>query len=113
MKQIRATKNTPQGIAVVLMRFIGKDIFIKKKKGSPEAINLINQYRQKGIKVWESREWIRIDLLGDETLIKLGQNEIDFKDMTEEEKEKTLADFYIDIYKKGGFIVETQDELTT
>ena len=53
MKQLRATKNTPQGLASVLMRFVGKYIFIRVKEKSPESMNLINQYRQKGVKIEE------------------------------------------------------------
>lgn len=107
MIQIRASKNTPNGVCSILMRFIDKNIFIKKKQNSPESMNLINQYREKGVKVIERREWIKLDIFGDNELVKLGDKEIDLSKMNEDEKERAISDFYIETYKKGGFIVET------
>jgi len=108
MIQINAIKNFPNGIARITMRFIGKNMFIRKKENSPESINMINTFKNKGLRLWESREWIKIDLLSDNEAIKLGDDFLD-KDMSEEEMEKTLSNFYIQKYKQGGFIVEIQD----
>jgi len=106
MIQINAIKNSPQGIIRVTMRFIGKDMFIKKKQNSSESINMIAQLKNKGLRTWESRQWIKVDLLGENEVIKLGIIEVN-KDMLDEEKEKLLSNFYIEKYKQGGFIVET------
>ena len=106
MIQIIAIKNSEKGVIRVTMRFIGKNIFIRKKENSPESINIINQLKNKGLRTWESREWIKCDLMSDNEIIKLGNIEID-KDMEPEEQEKLLSQFYIEKYKQGGFIVET------
>jgi hypothetical protein len=108
MIQINAIKNVPNGIARITMRFIGKNIFIRKKENSPESINMINKFKQSNVRLWESREWIKIDMLGDNEAIKIGDDFLD-KDMSEEEMEKNLSNFYIQKYKQGGFIVEIQE----
>lgn len=111
MIQINATKNSEKGVVRITMRFIGKNIFIRKKENSSESISMINQLKNKGLRVWESREWIKCDLLGENEVIRLGNIEVD-KDETPEEQERKLSQFYAEKYKQGGFIVETQYENT-
>lgn len=106
MIQITAIKSIPNGVARITMRFIGKDIFIRKKENSPESINMINQLKNKGLRTWESREWIKIDLMSDNEVIRLGNIEVDKEDSPEVQENK-LSQFYIEKYKQGGFIVET------
>jgi hypothetical protein len=109
MIQIRATKSLPNGIADVFFRFIGKYIFIKKKSNNPYSVNLINEFKKKNLKIWESREWLKLDLFGDNTLVKLGNIEIDLEKESVEDIEIKLSNFYIEKYKQGGFIVETKN----
>jgi len=105
MKQIRCIKSTPLGICTIIFRFVGKYIFIKKRKNSQEVNQMISQLKQKGADIIESGNWIRVDLFKNNELVKLGNIEINMKETSPEEIEELLTNFYINLYKKGGFRV--------
>jgi len=109
MKQIKAVKNTPNGLVKIIIRFVNKHIFIRKKRNNPYIQKVIEQMKNKGALVQEGKNWIKIDIFKDNELVKIGDNEINLKEMPSEEIEEILSNFYIEQYKKGGFLVETQN----
>ena len=110
MKQIRFLQSTAQGKVDGLMRFIGKDIFIKiTNKQYLDAI--LNKLRAKGAIIQKGAhgEWIKIDIFKGEKFAKIGEFEMDLEEDSNKLIEENLAKFYIDQYRKGGFYVEMQN----
>lgn len=111
MKQIIYTKPTPQGLIKGVLRVVGKYVFLKKNNNLTETNQLIDAYRKKGAIVKDARTWIQIDFIKENEVIRLGEKEVDLNETTKEELENFIYEFYLNQYKKKGFIIqETQDE---
>jgi hypothetical protein len=111
MKQIRFIQNTSNGMVDGLLRVIGKNIFIKIKN-KVYLEKMLNELIKKGAKTQTAKDWVKIDIFGENKLVKLGISEIDLENESEQEIESKLATFYMEQYKKGGFLVEMQDDKT-
>ena len=105
MKTIKFMQSTQMGMIDGLIRFVGKDIYIKVKNHQ-YLTSMLNQLRSKGAIVTESNSWIKIDIFKDNQVVKLGEYEIDTEEESNEEIENKLCKFYTEQYKKGGFVVQ-------
>ena len=108
MKQAILIKGSSFGIVKVFLRVINGNIFFKYNN-STQAQQVINQLRAKGCKIEVARDWIRVDLMQDFESIRLGEIEID-KDESNELKEDKIFNFYLNEYKKAGFIEKQNEE---
>jgi len=110
MKQIRFMQSTGQGKVDGIMRFIGKDIFIKVAN-KQYLDGIIANLTSKGAVIQKGAHglWIKVDIYRGETFVKLGEYEIDLEEDSPNLIEETLAKFYIEQYRKGGFYVEMQN----
>jgi hypothetical protein len=108
MKELRFVKNTGQGMVDGTLRVILKFLYFRYKD-SAQNKQIIENFRSKGVKVWEGRGWIKIDLIGDNEVFKLGTNEYIVSELTDEEIEEILFNFYKTEYTKMGFFVEVKN----
>lgn len=106
MKQLSFKKQTPNGLIDGVLRVHERFIFFKYKD-SQVAKQTMNQFREKGINIEEGKGWIKVDLLNNQELVKLGDYEIDTNESNEIIEEK-LFNFYTSQYKKLGFYIDTQ-----
>lgn len=105
MRTIKFIQSSQMGMIDGLIRFVGRDIYIKVKNA--QYLNqMITQLKNKGAKVIESKSWIKIDIFGDNQTAKLGEYIIDLEEDTNEQIEDKLCKFYAEQYKKGGFVVQ-------
>lgn len=103
MKELILSKPSQIGEVKVVLRIIGKLLFFKYNQ-TKEAQQLINQFRARGVRIEESKEWIKVYLFVDKSgLIKIGDIEIDLDSEPEESIENKLAQFYAFQYIKQGF----------
>jgi hypothetical protein len=104
MKEFKFIKDNVSGI----FRVVGRYLFFKYSN-TEQSKMIINEFMKKGINIQEGRGWIRVDLIGKNDNIKIGDYEIS-TDETLEEIENKFYSFYTEQYRKLGFKVETQDE---
>lgn len=109
MKQLTFKKASPQGNVDGILRVINKFIYFKYNN-TRKSIQIINEFKKKGIKVEEGKGWIRIDLIGDNESIKLKEIIIDTLEDSEEEIEEKLYNFYLNEYKNLGFFIQETNE---
>ena len=90
-----------------VLRVIGKIIYYKYND-SEYAKKVIDQLKQKGAKIEFSKnnDWIRVDIFSDLEIIKLGDKEINLTESSNEQIEEFIFNFYLNQYKKLGFMVE-------
>lgn len=108
MRQFKATQITPQyGPLSLYVRFIGKFIFMKGQNSTKDYVNkIIKQMRDKGAVIsYGNGGWIRIDIIRDLEIIKLGDYEIT-QDMNYEQIEDTFFEFYKKKYMEAKFVVQ-------
>lgn len=68
---------------------------------------LISDFESRGASVIKGNGgWMRIDIVKDHSLVKLGDYEIDQEEMDDEEMENNMFNFYNGKYKEAGFIVQ-------
>jgi len=108
MKEINFKKSTPKGLVSGILRIINKDLFFKYNDTNYSK-QIIKNFRDKGVDIEEGKGWIKVNLLGKNEVIKLGEIEID-KEEPNETIEKKLFDFYLNQYKIMGFLVQEKDE---
>ena len=109
MKQFRATQHTPQyGPMALHLRFIGKHIFMKGVQNSTQYVDkVIKDMRNKGAIVQKGNGgWMRIDIIKDHDIVKLGAVEFNPKIVGEDMSEKILFSFYTEKFAKAGFAVQ-------
>lgn len=104
MKQITAIN--AQTTAVY--RFDGKDIYIKVNNLAT-AQTLIKQIIEKGGRIQQGRKWIRANIFGDNTYIKMGGLIMDLTILTHKEIEEKLFDFFKTFLESSGFKCEVSD----
>jgi hypothetical protein len=103
MKELRFKQNSPQGEIKILIRIIGKIIYIKTNNNQ-YSDNMLRQLSSKGAIIIRSRNWLKIDLFGNIEIAKLGTYEINLKEESDKSIEKKIADFYTEKYISANFI---------
>ena len=109
MKQFKATQNTPQyGPQSLHMRIIGKIIFLKGVQNCTEYVNtLIEDFEKKGASIIKGNGgWMRIDIIRDNKEAKLGDDFIEPDEMTDEQMEDILFNFFTKKYREAKFLVQ-------
>ena len=109
MKELRFVKNTAQGNVDGILRVLTRFLYFKYQDTNQNK-QIIDNFRSKGVKVWEGRGWLKIDLIGDNEVFKLGENEYIVSELTDEMIEEILFNFYKTEYTKMGFYVEVKNE---
>lgn len=109
MKELTAKQITPQGKVSILLRIIGRNLFLRKKKNDPRQAIMIEQFREKGSKIIEADDWIKIDMFANNNLVKLGEQEFDVNQKSHDEMEEILADFFKSKYKQANFKVKVKE----
>ena len=109
MKELTFKKSTGQGIVDGVLRVIGRNLYFKYQD-SIQTRQILENFRKKGVKVTEGRGWIRVDLIGDNQYFKLGEKEYNQVELTEEQIEEILYNFYLEQYKKMQFIVKEKND---
>ena len=105
MRQINFKKQSPQGLIDGTLRVHEKFIFFKYKD-STTSKQVMNEFRKKGLNIEEGKGWIKLDLLGTNELVKLGDYEIDQNNDSLDKIEEKLFNFYKNKYKEMGFYIE-------
>lgn len=109
MRQFRATQHTTQYGAMSLhLRFIGKHIFMKGVQNSSHYVDkVIKDMRSKGAVVQKGNGgWMRIDIIKDNELVKLGDIEFNPKEQGPEAIEDILYNFFSKKYAEAKFAVQ-------
>ena len=107
MKQLTATKQTPQNIKAVY-RFIGKEIYIKVNS-TQYAAQILDRYKKAGVPIVEKGGWMKIDLFykGDMDY-RMGGFSFDISKETPEEIESKMCSFFKGQLEMAMFEVEEQ-----
>lgn len=105
-KEIQAIE--PKTQHKIIYRFIEKDIFIKANNLQYVA-QLIQQIQSKGGSVEQGRNWIKCNIYGKNTLVKLGEYEIDLDKDSISKIEDKCCNFFLSYLKKGGFKCKVKD----
>ena len=109
MKQFKATMNTPQyGPQSLVLRFIGKLIFMKGVQNSTDYVNkLIEDFEKKGASIVRGNGgWLKIDIIKDTPTVKLGDVTFEQSEVTQEQIELILYNFFFKKYKEAKFLVQ-------
>jgi len=108
MRQFKATQNTAQGLQSLHIRFIGKIIFMKGVQNSAEYVDkLIADFEKKGASILKGNGgWMRIDIVGSNSLIKLGDVELEVEEVTDKEIENVFFEFFSKKYSEAKFLVQ-------
>jgi len=109
MRQFRATQNTPQyGPQSLYMRFIGQYIFMKGAQESSKYVTkLISDFEKRGANILKGNGgWMRISIIKGHDIVKIGDVEIIPEEMTDEEIEGHLFDFFSSKYKAAKFMIQ-------
>ena len=109
LKQINFKKVEAGQLVSGTLRILNRFLYFKYANNT-QLKSIIENFRAKGIKVQEGLGWIKVDLIGDNEIFKLGSNEYNINEVTDEEIENILFNFYLEQYKKLNFIVEVKDE---
>ena len=90
------------------LRFIGKHIFMKGVQNSSHYVdNVIADMRNKGAIVQKGNGgWMRIDIIQDHEVVKLGEQEFNPKEVSEETVEEILYNFYAEKFTQAKFAVQ-------
>lgn len=109
MKQFKATQNTPQyGPQSLHARFIGKVFFLKGAQNSVKYVDkLIDDFGRRGASILKGNGgWVRVDIIKDIPVVKLGDVTLDIEESTPEEIETFLYNFYVKKYTEAKFVVQ-------
>lgn len=98
--------NSQFGLVQVVLRFVGKDIFIKSNINA-QAKALIEQFKNKGAEVEWNKDftWCRVNLFKINPVIRLGEYELDCEEDTDALIEDSFAKFYKSKYEEAHFEV--------
>lgn len=102
MRELKFIKETQLGKIIVNLRII-KNLLYFKYNETQYAKQVISQFKAKGVKIREGKNWIEVDLFGDNKEAKIGEYLIDLETDSQEKIEKNLEDFYLTQYIKSGF----------
>ena len=109
MRQFKATQNTPQtGVQSLYMRFVGKLFFMKGAQGSLDYVNkLIADFTKRGALIQRGNGgWIMVDIIRDHVTVKIADIIIDQEEMSPEEIEGHMCEFYMKKYAEAKFLVQ-------
>ena len=109
MRQLIFKKQSPQGLVDGILRVHEKFIFFKYNN-SQQYEQVLNEFKKKGLNIEKGKGWIKLDLLGNNEFVKLGEYEIDQKLDTLEQIEEKLFKFYKNKYKELGFYIEDDNK---
>jgi len=109
MKELTALMFTPEGKRKIRLRIIGRIIFLHKRINDTTQLTMIEQFREKGAKIDEADNWIRIDMFAGNNLVKLGDMEFDVDTKSETEMENILVNFFKLKYKQAHFKVKVKE----
>lgn len=106
MKELKFEKPSQLGNVVIRMIIAGKVIFFKFNQ-TPQAEQVVKFYKERGAIIDKSAngEWIKVDIFSNrtESVVILGNEEIDLEEDSDEKIEEKLTNFYIVNYIKQGF----------
>jgi len=106
MRELIYTQSHPTlGNLKGVLRIIGKLLFFKFNNAQ-QSMQVISQLQSKGALIETSKEWLKVDMFPNQDLVKLGGNEFNIKETSDEEAEKILFDFYYNQFTKAKFKVE-------
>ena len=105
MKELSFAQNTQMGIVRGILRILGKVIFIKVNNRQYLDV-MMKQMREKGALIEEKADWLMIDFIRDNQIVKLGDELIDLESDKKEEIEQKIYNFYFKQYKSMGWFVE-------
>ena len=109
MKQLKATQNTPNyGPQSLYLRIIGKFIFMKGVSESTKYVDkLIDDFKKRGAVIMKGNGgWMRIDIIRDAEVVKLGDVEFNPTEIPAEETEAILFAFFFKKYQEAKFLVQ-------
>jgi len=109
MKQLKATQNTPShGPQSLYIRFVGKLLFMKGVDSSSDYVDkLIADFERRGATILKGNGgWIRIDIIKSHKEVKLGDDFIEQDEMTDEQIETILFNFFAKKYREAKFLVQ-------
>jgi len=109
MRQFKATQNTPQyGPQSLYVRLVGKFIFMKGVQNSTAYVDkLIENFEKRGAAVVKGNGgWMRIDIIRENKEAKLGDDFIEPDNMTDEQMEDILFNFFTKKYREAKFLVQ-------
>lgn len=95
-------RNPKLGLIKGVLRIVGRIIFLKFNN-LKYSKDLISQMKLRGAKVVQGRNWIRVDMFHNKENVKLGNNEFNVKEKSDDEMELILYNFYLNQYIKSGF----------
>jgi len=106
MKEITYSQLNPQyGKIKGHLRIIGKLLFFKFNNNQYSQ-QIIQQLKARGANIDSGKGWIKVDMFGDNEVVKLGGKEINMQKTSSEELEVILCDFYKAQYTNAKFKVE-------
>lgn len=109
MKQITFEKDDPSmGSISGILRIKGKICYFKYEQ-SAQAQAMMERLQASGAIITPGRKWIRVNLFGENKDVKLGNEEFNVDDKTEEEIEDILNKFFGEKYVQAGFIVDFKE----
>lgn len=98
-------KQTPLGEIKVVLRIIGKQIYFKFNNHQ-HTQQMVEKLKARGVGIRMGNGWMEVDLfkaLGSESVLKLGNIEIDTEEDSLEVIENKLNKFYTASYIQQGF----------
>lgn len=112
MKQITFSKDNDANFGDVkgIVRIDGKILYFQFNNHQV-AQNMMSQMQAKGAIITTGRKWIRVNMFGQLTDVKIGNYEFDVSKTSSGEVEEILKNFYMEKYIEAGFKCE-QGEVT-
>ncbi len=109
MKQLKFMKQDPSmGDIEGLMR-IDKKICFFKYNQSDQAQAMMQNLQAKGAIIAPGRKWIRVNLFGENKEVKLGDEQFNIDEKSNNEVSDILIKFFAEKYAQAGFICEIKD----
>lgn len=95
-------KDAQTGELKGILRIDGRKLFFQFNN-SGHAQQMMAKMQEKGAIIVPGKNWIKVDMFGSNEEIKLGNKQFNMNEITADELEKLLGDFYIENYTKVGF----------
>jgi len=107
MRELTCTQQSPQhGFISIVLRFHNREMFMKFGKDNPTMNQMIEQMKMKGARIIRGNGWYRINLFPNQTLVKLGAVEFNVQEISTEDLEEIMFNFYYDNYLRAKFTVK-------
>lgn len=108
MKQITAQKMTAGGNLLIVYRFLGRKIYIKFNN-LKYAAGFLAQIQAKGGRVAQGRNWLEVDMFGSHKTAKLGEENLDLENDSEDKIEEVLVKFFYEKLKLQQFEIKMEE----